>query len=432
MEADTDTSPQNGAAKTTDKGVDAGTILENASRPGRTTVPSGESGEKLQQAFSLFNGIADSLQQSYASLEKHTQALRLELTQLKREQQNERLETRKVERRLENLLQCLPGGVVLLDTHGYIEDCNPVAEDFLGLPLKSELWLDVIDRAFNPQLDDGHEISLRDGRRISLATRSLEPEPGQLILLTDLTETRQLQDKLHHNERLIEMGKMMAALAHQLRTPLASATLYAGHLCTPELEAARSRKFASKVMEQLQAIEQQISDMLVFARSDLPVTEKLESTELARLLTEAIAQPVKRHQAQASVNCRGPELRILCNREVLIGAVMNLVLNALQADRHARVEIDLDSHSRHSLLISVKDHGPGFNTDNEKIFFSNKPGGTGLGLAVVRAVAAAHQARFELCSKPGQGTVARIELPALADTGWPRVNTRENTDGVHY
>ena len=129
----------------------------------------------------LFNDIAGSLQQSYASLEQHTQALSLELTLLKQQHNNERLETRKIERRLENLLQCLPGGVVLLDTHGYIEDCNPVAEDFLGLPLKSELWLDVIDRAFNPQLDDGHEISLRDGRRISLATRSLDPEPGQLI-----------------------------------------------------------------------------------------------------------------------------------------------------------------------------------------------------------------------------------------------------------
>lgn len=388
--------------------TDASAFVTGASAPDIAH----DSGEKLQQAFSLFNGIADSLQQSYASLEQHTQALRLELTQIKRERQNERLETQKVERRLENLLQCLPGGVVLLDTHGYVEDCNPVAEDFLGSPLKSVLWLDVIDRAFNPQLDDGHEISLRDGRRINLATRSLENEPGQLILLTDLTETRQLQDKLHHNERLIEMGKMMAALAHQLRTPLASATLYAGHLCTPSLEASRAQKFARKVMEQLQAIEQQISDMLVFARSDLPVTETLQSSEFARLLEEAIAQPVALHEAQASVNRRGPDVPILCNREVLIGAIMNLVVNALQAEKNARLEIDLDSSNGRALLISVKDHGPGFNTDNEKSFFTNKPGGTGLGLAVVRAVAAAHQARFELRSTPGQGTVASIELPA--------------------
>ncbi|MFK7733664.1 MAG: PAS domain-containing sensor histidine kinase [Pseudomonadales bacterium] len=428
MEADTNIAAKKSAAETTDPELDLSAILQNVSHSGRTAE---QSGEKLQQAFSLFNGIADSLQKSYASLEQHTQALRLELTQLKREQQHERLETRKVERRLENLLQCLPGGVVLLDTHGYVEDCNPVAEDFLGSPLKSELWLDVIDRAFNPQLDDGHEISLRDGRRISLATRSLEPEPGQLILLTDLTETRQLQDKLHHNERLIEMGKMMAALAHQLRTPLASATLYAGHLCTPALEPSQSQKFANKVMEQLQAIEQQISDMLVFARSDLPVTEKLESTEFARLLTEAIAQPVKLHEARANVSCHGPVLQILCNREVLIGAVMNLVLNALQADQSPRLDIEIDSQSGHSLIISVKDEGPGFDTDREKVFFTNKPGGTGLGLAVVRAVAAAHQARFELRSAPGEGTVASIELPALAANTEHRRLQQINANGVH-
>ncbi|MEM8499665.1 MAG: ATP-binding protein [Pseudomonadota bacterium] len=428
MEADTDTAPSKCATKTTELSVDLDTPAQTAANAGRTAE---QSGEKLQQAFSLFNGIADSLQQSYASLEQHTQALRLELTLLKQEHKKERLETRKVERRLENLLQCLPGGVVLLDSHGHIEDCNPVAEDFLGLPLKSELWLDVIDRAFSPQLDDGHEISLRDGRRISLATRSLEPEPGQLILLTDLTETRQLQDKLHHNERLIEMGKMMAALAHQLRTPLASATLYAGHLCTPALEAERSHKFAGKVMEQLHAIEQQISDMLVFARSDLPVTEKLESAELARLLTESIAQPVKLHEAKATVRCYGPAMQVLCNREVLIGAIMNLVLNALQAERHARLEINLDSYSGHSLLISVKDHGPGFNTDSEKIFFTNKPGGTGLGLAVVRAVAAAHQGRFDLRSRPDHGTVASIELPALVDRRPNKLAKQVNVDGVH-
>lgn len=427
MEADTTTAPNEYAPTTTDQGIDPDASLESISPVGRMAE---QSGEKLQRAFNLFNGIADSLQQSYASLEQHTQALRLELTLLKQEHNNERLETRKIERRLENLLQCLPGGVVLLDTHGHIEDCNPVAEDFLGLPLKSELWLDVIDRAFNPQLDDGHEISLRDGRRISLATRSLDPEPGQLILLTDLTETRQLQDKLHHNERLIEMGKMMAALAHQLRTPLASATLYAGHLCTPDLEVARSQKFAGKVMEQLHAIEQQISDMLVFARSDLPVTEKLESTELARLLTESIAQPVKLYEAQATVSCDGPALQVLCNREVLIGAIMNLVLNALQAERHARLEIRLDTHSGNSLLISVKDNGPGFNTDSEKIFFTNKPGGTGLGLAVVRAVAAAHQARFNLRSRPGHGTVASIELPALADHHQQKSAKRLSANGV--
>ncbi len=407
MEADTRAAQDLDGADT--QNSDATPVLDDV-LPVELANPSGE---QLQQAFSLFNGIADSLQQSYASLELHTQALRAELTQLKNERQNERLETQKAERRLENLLQCLPGGVVLLDNHGYVEDCNPVAEDFLGLPLKSELWLDVIDRAFRPQLDDGHEISLRDGRRISLATRSLENEPGQLILLTDLTETRQLQDKLHHNERLVEMGKMMAALAHQLRTPLASATLYAGHLCSPSLDASRSQKFARKVMEQLQAIEQQISDMLVFARSDLPVTETLQSDEFARLLEEAIAQPVALHEAQAVFCCRGPALPILCNREVLIGAVMNLVLNALQAEPKARLEVDLDSRDGEALRISVKDHGPGFNTRSEKIFFTNKPGGTGLGLAVVRAVAAAHQARFELRSTPGQGTVASIELPAI-------------------
>jgi two-component system sensor histidine kinase FlrB len=89
-------------------------------------------------------------------------------------------------------------------------DCNAAALDILGAPLDGELWLEIIRQRFAPRNDDGHEISLVNGKRVSLLSRSLDEEPVQIILITDQTETRRLQQSLSRHQRLLEMGKMVS------------------------------------------------------------------------------------------------------------------------------------------------------------------------------------------------------------------------------
>jgi two-component system sensor histidine kinase FlrB len=132
------------------------------------------------------------------------------------------------------------------------------------------LWRHVIARCFAPREDDGHEVSLKDGRRLSIATRSLDAEPGQLVLLNDLTETRHLQDQLARHERLSSLGRMVASLAHQIRTPLSAALLYASHLTEQALPVETQQRFAGRLKERLHELEHQVRDMLVFARGELP------------------------------------------------------------------------------------------------------------------------------------------------------------------
>ena len=122
----------------------------------------------------------------------------------------------------------LPGNLVVLDARGLVQQANPVAVTMLGEPLTGQRWLDVITRSFRPRSDDGMEVSLKDGRRVkleisALLSKTAYTQPGQLIMLTDLTQTRQLQNRLSHLQRLSALGKMMASLAHQIRTPLSSA-----------------------------------------------------------------------------------------------------------------------------------------------------------------------------------------------------------------
>jgi PAS/PAC sensor signal transduction histidine kinase (EC 2.7.13.3) len=101
--------------------------------------------------------------------------------------------------RYKQVLDVMPAGVILLDANGRVAEANPEAHRLLGEPLTQQRWFDVIQRAFSPRDDDGHEVSLKDGRRVKLAISA--SDSGQLILITDMTETRLLQSRVSDLQR---------------------------------------------------------------------------------------------------------------------------------------------------------------------------------------------------------------------------------------
>ena len=192
--------------------------------------------EKLQNTFAVFNQLSHQLADSYQHLEQRVLDLTEELDTVSEQRIDELQEKEQLAYRLEVLINVLPGGVVVLDKHGFIIDANPAAESLLQPALLGCKWRDIIHNCIVPKNDDGHEVSNHQGRRMSIVTRSLGEE-GQIILLTDQTETRKLQAQLSRNERLSALGKMVSTLAHQVRTPLSSAMLYANHLCRHDIDA---------------------------------------------------------------------------------------------------------------------------------------------------------------------------------------------------
>lgn len=326
-------------------------------------------------------------------------------------------EKEKLADRLQTLLYLLPAGVVVIDGRGTVQQCNAAAADLLGEPLEGEKWFNIIKRCFSPRRDDGHEVSLKDGRRVSIAIRSLDNEPGQLILLTDLTETRELQSKLSRHERLSSMGKMVASLAHQVRTPLSAAMLYAGHLCEDEIDADLRKKCANKLMSRLVHLEQQVRDMLIFVKGDTPLAERMPVSQLIQELRVAADAAILASGAQVIWQIETCDMEILCNREALVGALMNLINNSIEsAKQPLQICVSAELTAADSVRLIVKDNGPGFSaSDKSKVteaFYTTKAQGTGLGLAVVQAVTKAHGGRFDIVS-PGSGASAIIELPVI-------------------
>jgi len=304
---------------------------------------------------------------------------------------------------------------VVLDAKGRVTECNPAAREMLGEPLEGEQWRDVNARCFAPRRDDGHEVSTRDGRRISIATRSLQKD-GQIILLTDQTETRRLQGELSRHERLSALGKMVSALAHQIRTPLSAAMLYAGHLCSNKINQDKRQQFSEKLLRRLNHMERQVQDMLLFVKGELPLNDWISINELQQTLEEEIEVAVDSARAHCTWRNDCGDRFIQCHREALTGALINLVNNAIQAvDGEARIHIRFAFLTQDRLAISVLDNGPGIAEDMmstvSDLFVTTKPQGTGLGLAVVQAVAKAHSGKFVLRSQADKGTSATLVLP---------------------
>ncbi|WP_409999703.1 sensor histidine kinase [Pseudomonas sp. DR48] len=370
----------------------------------------------LEQAFALFNQMSSQLTDSYSMLEARVTELKGELAVVSAQRMQELAEKERLANRLQNLLDLLPGGVIVIDAQGIVREANPAACELLGLPLEGELWRHVIARCFAPREDDGHEISLKDGRRLSIATRSLDAEPGQLVLLNDLTETRQLQGQLARHERLSSLGRMVASLAHQIRTPLSAALLYASHLTEQELPVATQQRFAGRLKERLHELEHQVRDMLVFARGELPLTDRVTPKVLMQSLQSAAQTHVQELPIRWQCDSHAGEL--LCNRDTLIGAILNLIENAIQASAgNVRLKVHLYTREN-TLRVCVSDSGSGIEASVlarlGEPFFTTKTTGTGLGLTVVKAVARAHQGELQLRSRPGRGTCAQVILPLFS------------------
>jgi two-component system sensor histidine kinase FlrB len=383
--------------------------------------------QDLEHSFQVFNQVSRELEDTYHRLEARVSALHHQV------QQNDQAEiTAQQARRMRATLQALPAGVVVLDGTGRVQDANPAAVALLGEPLVDEVWNAVIARAFAPRSDDGHDLSLVDGRRVSIATCPLGDEPGQVLLFTDVTETRELQNRLSQHQRLTAMGEMAAGLAHQIRTPLASGLLYASQLKNAGLGAQAKAQIADKVVSQLRQLESLINDMLLFSRSGYGGDESIAVTELLDELYEAVVPHCRERNIQLDMGTPVEEFHIQGNLHILLSALLNLATNALQAMNTAGV---LGVEARRGVCdtveIRVTDTGPGIPEHlRDKLFqpfFTTRANGTGLGLSVVRSVAQAHGGSVRLESGPDGGSVFIVQLPLLAaDDGLQPVPTNHS------
>ncbi len=368
------------------------------------------------------NELSNYLDHSYQELENRIGQLQVQLAQSNQQRLQEFDAKEKLADRLDLILGVMPVAVILLDGRGVVSQANTMAEDLLGCVLPGIRWIEVIRRCFSPTPADGHEVLLRNGRLVSLATQSLRNEPGQIIVLADQTETRKLQDNLNHHRNLSEMGRMTASLAHQIRTPLSSAILYADHLNNPALPEEKKRHYVDRIRKQLNQLEQQVRDILIFSKGGVVLDKTIPVEVLVQRLGQSLRDLCQLHKSDFVMDETAISGLVRCNPELLASAFGNLVENAIHACRQGRVAPELHLHVSHHtdsmLEIRLVDNGPGSPLGLEqKIlepFYTTKSTGTGLGLAVVNVIVQGHGGSFSLENLPAGGAVATLSLPLMS------------------
>jgi PAS domain S-box-containing protein len=241
---------------------------------------------------------------------------------------------------------------------------------------------------------------------------------GAVGVLRDLTEQVATQQRLIQREKLASLGEMAAGVAHEIRNPLGGIKMATRLLASGEAPGGRiSQEMAHSIVSGIAEIEVIIADLLDYARD---TRLDLQEYPLGRILEDVIAGcraeaeqrgiDVRASQIDAEViaTVDGPRLR-----QVFANVLKN-GLEATERQMRARVEIRLFRRGA-SAVVEVRDNGVGMGPEQrEKVFlpfFTTKPTGTGLGMAIVKKIMDLHGGEVEIESAPGAGTSVRLVIP---------------------
>lgn len=371
--------------------------------------------QQLENAFLVFNQVSEQLTDSYQQLQNQVAQLSQELAETHTDRLRQLAEKERLANRLSHLLEVMPAAVVVVNGEGYVQEFNPAAARMLNGIVQDSLWSELYQHTFSKKSNG--DLHLHNGSLVTLSECSLSPEPGKIILLLDVTETRELQDRLNRQERLSSLGNMAAQLAHQIRTPLTSALLDSSHLAREDLSKERRQQFSSRLRARLCHIERQIKDMLAFASGHQGPLVPIAITPLMMNLEQMLEPLIKARGAKLELIDRtGSDVVIQGNQDGLLGALMNLASNAIaHGGTQVLLQIELKPVSDAALNILISDNGAGIAEDiKERIFdpfFTTSSDGTGLGLAVVQSVVLAHEGNITIVPSVLGGASFKISLP---------------------
>jgi two-component system sensor histidine kinase HydH len=329
-------------------------------------------------------------------------------------------------------------GLLSVDMDGKIISYNLLALDLLGLRESEVKGMDfnaVIDfRATGIFETLTHCMSVID-REISYRKKSGETVPlalsitpimsagnscqGAVIILRDLSEIKQLEEKVRRSEKLAAIGRLAAGVAHEIRNPLSSIRGFAQYLRHALKDNPKKQEYADTMVSEVDRINTVVTDLLTFAR---PMEAELVPTDVSEL----IEHTVRLIQADArsrniNVHTHISDLsKISLDANQMTQAILNLLLNALAAVRNGgRIEVGAELDPSDSLMkIWVEDDGSGISVDQKRKifdpFYTTREKGTGLGLAIVHKIVENHNGGINLKSPPTgkvQGCRFTIGIP---------------------
>ena len=346
----------------------------------------------------------------------------------------------KSERLLASVVESVEDCIFTTDVEGRLITLNPAGRRLLGRDAAAGplTRLDVLDEADRRRVGPAIKRAVANGRPwrgavqgltrarrrfpAHLAVSCVFDEKGQVLgtvgVLRDLTEQVATQQRLIQREKLASLGEMAAGVAHEIRNPLGGIKMATNLLSSSAMNDRRiSQEMAQSITSGIAEIEAIIADLLDYARET-----RLDCQEyaLGRILAPVVEACAADGRARGvRVVAHGLEDTVVASvdgqrlRQVFTNVMQN-ALEATERQRSGRVEVRL--HQRETAgVVEIADNGVGIQPEHrEKIFlpfYTTKPTGTGLGMAIVKKIMDLHGGEIEIDSAPGRGTTIRLIIP---------------------
>jgi signal transduction histidine kinase len=348
-----------------------------------------------------------------------------------------------------DLVWTLRNGVIAVTRDGRIAVMNEAAYRILGLkPRPADVGLPfaqvlkehpdvlrIVAGAFElSHLPNRAELRLKStGKVIGYTLSQVRDErdriTGATLFFKDLTRVEQLEERERLRDRLAALGEMAAAIAHEVKNPLAGIEVMAGLLKRQLASSEDAQSILGDIIKEAKMANAIVLEVLEFVR---PIRLQVERIVLADVVRDAISM-AESHVARGAIEIvmRLPEdlPPIQGDPHQLRQLFTNLVMNAFEAMGGTHGVLILaatvlppedeggsaETHPAPMILVEVTDNGPGVPADLiDRIFspfFTTKPQGSGLGLAIVRKIVDAHDGRIDVAAMTGAGTRFRITLP---------------------
>ena len=340
---------------------------------------------------------------------------------------------------MNSVMAGLEDGLLLFTRDARAVMVSPAAEKFLGAPAGHFLGRRVTEifSVGHPLREalhlDGDELSevaaetelqtTEGPKRVSVSVQSIQEDGermGALVTLRDLDSLESINTQLQVSERLAALGRITAGVAHEVKNPLNSMRLWLENLkeSLPEDSEPGALQAVQVLDKEIDRLDAVVKRFLDFTR---PMDVRLEATQLAELLTEVleIAQPqLQKANVQLARLLPIDVPQVYVDRALLKQAILNLVLNAQEAMPGGGQLTVVLSRRGEMAEITVGDTGRGISPENRQkifqLFFTTRPGGSGIGLASTFRIVQLLNGSIDFTSEEGRGTTFRIELPLAA------------------
>ena len=321
---------------------------------------------------------------------------------------------------------------------------NAVGRHFSEVLAKHPDMVRVLHSAFElSHLPNRAELLLKTtGKVIGYTLSHVRDERGRLtglaLFFKDLTKVEQLEERERLRDRLVALGEMAAAIAHEVKNPLAGIEVMAGVLKRQDAVANSpdAQSLLNDIIDEAKMANQIVHEALEFVR---PIRLQVEHTAIADVLQNAVTlaeTKVPRRDISLNMSVDRALPPIQADHHQLCQLFTNLLINAFEAlegqgavelrAREGVLEEDIhgsigDVHATRTVVIEVADNGPGVPKElRDRIFnafFTTKPQGSGLGLAIVRKVVDAHDGRIDI-QTGAHGTRFVVTLPVSGANDW--------------